>query len=424
MRSLLVVCSIVLVASSMNPESSHAAAPQAYRASQPGVYTSFNGGSGGGGSTDQSRSPGQMLEQASNLGHKGEISDAVDIANRAYERGQHDPAFVINYIEVLTELANIDGEASKSVLNFAIKASNSLNKSKICNGKSDAELSYHFMVAMGALADSVMELNERIAAQIYAAQGRIAQNLRNNPGYPSASIEILGQPLMNLAKANAIKRKPDASFAAMNAAFEIGYTQFDAVIESRVFAELDQARLEDLVSVHQSAYRRKIEQWSRTAVASFESFKVDFDVANINGGRITSDDAVGKVTVVDLWATWCAPCREGIPHFIELEENFGGDEVEVIGISMDDTEDPASVVDTVKSFGIDNDVNYTLGVGTEAIKKQIPGKVLLPTTLFIDQTGTVRYVAQGYHDYDQLAAITKLLSSEFTSAKSFDTASR
>ena len=91
---------------------------------------------------------------------------------------------------------------------------------------------------------------------------------------------------------------------------------------------------------------------------------------------------------------------------------------------MDDTEDPASAVDTVKSFGIDNDVNYTLGVGTEAIKKQIPGKVLLPTTLFIDQTGTVRYVAQGYHDYDQLAAITKLLSSEFTSTNTFDTASR
>ena len=91
----------------MNPESTNAAAPQAFHASQTGAYTSFNGGSGGS-SSDQSSSPGRMLEQASNLGHKGELSDALEIANRAYEQAQHDPAFVISYIEVLTELANID----------------------------------------------------------------------------------------------------------------------------------------------------------------------------------------------------------------------------------------------------------------------------------------------------------------------------
>ena len=187
---------------------------------------------------------------------------------------------------------------------------------------------------------------------------------------------------------------------------------------------MDQTRLQDIVEIHQTAYREKVEQWSRRAISRFDRFKVNFDVANVNGGRITSDEAVGKVTVVDLWATWCAPCRDGIPHFIELQENFGGDDVEVIGISMDDTENPAGAVDTVKSFGIDNDVNYTLGVGTEAIKRQIPGKVLLPTTLFIDQTGTVRYIARGYHDYDQLAAITKLLSSEFTSTGTMKTASQ
>ena len=423
MRSILVVWSIILVVSSMNPESIYAAAPQAFHSSKTGAYTSFNGGSSSGGG-GQSRSPGQMLEQASNLGQQGDLNNALDIAGRAYEQGQHDPAFVINYIEVLTELANVEGKSNKRVLNIAIKAANTLNKTKICNGKTDAELSYHFMVAMGELSDCVFDLNERIASQLYNAQGKIAQNLKNNPSYPSESVEILGQPLMNLAKAHAIKKRSEDAFDAMTTAFEVGYTQFDTVLENRIFADLDQARLQDIVSVHQTEYRKKVEQWSRAAVTSFKSFKVDFDVANVNGGRISSDDAVGKVTVVDLWATWCAPCRDGIPHFIELQEKFGGAKVEVIGISMDDTEDPASAVDTVKSFGIDNDVNYTLGVGTEAIKKQIPGKVLLPTTLFIDQTGTVRYVAQGYHDYDQLAAITKLLSSEFTSTNTFDTASR
>ncbi len=422
MRSILLVCSIVLVVTSISLEAAFAAAPQAYHASRTGAYTTYDGGSGG--NSDQSRSPGQMLQQANNLGLKGELNDALELANRAYEQGQHDPAFVVNYIEVMTHLGVVEGEANKSILNLAITAANRLNKTKICNGQTDAELSYHFMVALGQLADGVYDLNERIAAQLYSAQGKIARNLKNNPGYPSESLEILGQPLLNLAKANAINKRSEAAFDAMTTAFEIGYTKFDEVIEDRSFADLDQVKLQDLVSVHRSVYQDKVEQWSRAAVTSFESFKIDFDVANVNGGRISSDDAVGKVTVVDLWATWCAPCREGIPHFIHLQENLGGKQVEVIGISMDDTENPASAVDTVKSFGIDNDVNYTLGVGTEAIKNQIPGKVLLPTTLFIDQSGTVRYVAQGYHNYDQLAAITKLLSSEFTSASATDNASR
>ena len=81
---------------------------------------------------------------------------------------------------------------------------------------------------------------------------------------------------------------------------------------------------------------------------------------------------------------------------------------------MDEPNDPASAVDTVKNFAIDNDIDYKLGVGTNDIKSQIPGRVLLPTTLFLDHNGTVRYIASGYHDFMQLEAITKALTSEFS----------
>jgi len=422
MRSILVLSSIILIVSSITSQTTFAAAPQAFRAANTGMYTSFNDGSGGG--SAQSSSPGQMLERASQLGNNGKLKDAIEEADRAYEQGKHDPAFVISYVELLNQLGTLEGEVDKRILNKAINAANSLNNSKICNGQSDAELSYHFMTALGNLSESIVPLNEKIAGQLFRAQGKIAQNLRNNPGYPSESLEVLSQPLMNLAKAHAINKNSSKAFDALNTAFEIGYTEFESVVNDPLLANLDQTQLRDVVEVRQTAYREKVKQWSRRQLAGFNSFKVDFDVANLNGGRISSDDTVGKVTVVDLWATWCAPCRDGIPHFVQLEENFGGKKVEVIGISMDDTEDPASVVDTVKSFAIDTGINYTLGVGTDAIKQQIPGKVLLPTTLFIDQTGTVRYVARGYHNYDQLAAITNQLAAEITSTRRIKTASR
>ena len=423
MRLHLVVSAIVLIVSFTISQTTFAAAPQGYDAANTGMYTSFNDGSSGG-SSSQSNSPNQMLEQASQLGGQNKVSEALDVASRAYKQGKNDPAFAISYIELLTELANAEGEADKRILNDAINAANSLHKSKICNGQSDAELSYHFMMTLGNLADSVITLNEKIGSQLYAAQGLIAQNLRNNPGYPSESLEILGQPLLNLAKARSFANNSNGAFDAMTAAFEIGYTDFEAVLEEPLFDDLDQTQLQEVVELYQTTYREKIQAWSRRELANFKSFKVNFDVANINGGRISSADTIGKVAVVDLWATWCAPCREGIPHFIELKDNFDESKVEVIGISMDDTENPASVVDTVKSYAIDSGINYAMGVGTEAIKNQLPGKVLFPTTLFIDQTGTVRYVAKGYHDYEQLAAITAQLSNELASTATIKTASR
>ena len=69
----------------------------------------------------------------------------------------------------------------------------------------------------------------------------------------------------------------------------------------------------------------------------------------------------------------------------------------------------------MKNFAIDNDIDYQLAVGTDAIKSQIPGRVLLPTTLFVDHLGNVRYIASGYHDFMQLEALTKALTAEMNS---------
>ncbi len=377
-----------------------------------GAYTSFpddqshfpNG---------QSQSPDQMLARADQLAGDGKLKSALALATQAYEGAKHDPRFVIHYIDSLTAMAKRDGKKwDKKLLNGAIKAANSLHKSKLCTGQGDAELAYHFMTSLGTLGDEILGRNKRIGGQLFSAQGKIAQNLRNNPGYPSQSIAVLGGPLMNLARAHAINDDEVSALETVNEAFEIGYTEFDTVASDPAFAEVDQRQLKESVRAHKIAYKKKLARWSREELASFGQFQLNFDVADVDGGRISSSELKGKVTVVDLWATWCAPCRKGIPHFVKLDHEYGSGKVEVIGISMDEPNDPASAVDAVKNFAIDNDIDYKLAVGTEAIKSQIPGRVLLPTTLFVDHNGTVRYIASGYHDFMQLEALTKALTVE------------
>ncbi len=75
-------------------------------------------------------------------------------------------------------------------------------------------------------------------------------------------------------------------------------------------------------------------------------------------------DFQGKVVVLNLWATWCGPCRIEIPHLIELSKEFKDRGVEVIGLTTEDKVDTDEAVkDFVKSF----EINYQIGYANQEI---------------------------------------------------------
>ncbi|MBB6482068.1 TlpA family protein disulfide reductase [Spirochaeta isovalerica] len=70
----------------------------------------------------------------------------------------------------------------------------------------------------------------------------------------------------------------------------------------------------------------------------------------LSGDPITLEDLQGKVIVIDFWATWCSPCREEIPHLIDLYDQYKSQGVEFIGISLDKSD--SAVIDFCKDKGI------------------------------------------------------------------------
>ncbi len=110
----------------------------------------------------------------------------------------------------------------------------------------------------------------------------------------------------------------------------------------------------------------------------------DFSLQSIEGNFIKLSDFKGKVIVLDFWATWCAPCREGIPDLIEIQKEFKN-QVQVIGITVD--RDPLKVVPPfVKEFKI----NYPILIGSDEVYKQYGGIDAIPTTFIIDREGKIR----------------------------------
>jgi thiol-disulfide isomerase/thioredoxin len=68
----------------------------------------------------------------------------------------------------------------------------------------------------------------------------------------------------------------------------------------------------------------------------------EFRLRNLKGGELTLAEFKGKVVLIDFWATWCAPCREEMPHFETLHRELSGRDVVILAVDINETDDLVS----------------------------------------------------------------------------------
>lgn len=114
----------------------------------------------------------------------------------------------------------------------------------------------------------------------------------------------------------------------------------------------------------------------------------------------------GKVLVVNFWATWCPPCRQEIPEFIQLQKQFGGQGLQFVGIALDEKA-------KIQSYADEVGINYPVLVGDlEAVAlSQASGNRMggLPYTVIIDQQGKIIATELGGLTKQKLSAIIEPL---------------
>jgi thiol-disulfide isomerase/thioredoxin len=97
----------------------------------------------------------------------------------------------------------------------------------------------------------------------------------------------------------------------------------------------------------------------------------------------------GKVIVLDLWATWCGPCRMEIPSFIKLQEKYKDQGLEIVGVSLDAITRGGNA-EMVTKFMQENNINYTIWlVNNPAAMMKYPAGQGIPTTYVIDRNGQI-----------------------------------
>ena len=117
-----------------------------------------------------------------------------------------------------------------------------------------------------------------------------------------------------------------------------------------------------------------------------------FQLADMEGGRRSLSEWQGKVVAVNFWATWCPPCREEIPHFVELQQDYEQQGLQFIGVAL-------QTADEIRDFVRDYAVNYPSLVGRDdviATAKSLGNDIgALPYTVIIDRQGIIRFTRQG-----------------------------
>ncbi|NOT17036.1 MAG: TlpA family protein disulfide reductase [Sulfuriferula sp.] len=125
-------------------------------------------------------------------------------------------------------------------------------------------------------------------------------------------------------------------------------------------------------------------------------------IADLAGVRQPLAQWRGKVLVVNFWATWCPPCRKEIPDFIKLQQQYGAQGLQFIGIALDERAN-------VQSFADEVGINYPILIGDlEAmVLAKNSGNRLggLPYTVIIDQKGKIIATETGELNTAKLTAI-------------------
>jgi thiol-disulfide isomerase/thioredoxin len=116
------------------------------------------------------------------------------------------------------------------------------------------------------------------------------------------------------------------------------------------------------------------------------SMAPDFDlkVLDGNGKTMKLSSLRGKAVIVDFWATYCGPCKIEMPWFVELQNQYGKDGLQIVGVAVDDAGEKA-----ISDFAHKMGINYPILIGTEKVADLYGGLDGLPTTFFLDRSGKI-----------------------------------
>ncbi len=127
-----------------------------------------------------------------------------------------------------------------------------------------------------------------------------------------------------------------------------------------------------------------------------------WQLKDVDGRVVTSDQFKHQVVVLDFWATWCGPCRSEIPGYVALQKKYAADGVTFVGVSVDQ-----AGPEVVRKFVADEKIDYPIVMGDDQVAAAFGGVEAIPTTFIIDRNGMIRFRKVGAMTTEEFEAVLK-----------------
>ena len=237
----------------------------------------------------------------------------------------------------------------------------------------------------------------------------------------AADAKVKDEPLFNLVAAETIyneacalslEKQTEPALKALKEAVELGWTNVPLIQTDKDLANLrEHAEFDSVLALAREKQRLAVVERVNSLFENVEDFAFEFDLKDTEGKPVTKAEFKGKVLMVNVWGTWCPPCRRELPDLVAAYTKFKPQGFEVVGLNTEnETGDEANelIKESMKTYNI----NYRCALGEEKTFQQIPDFSAVPTTLFFDREGKLKARLIGMADEITLELVIERMLKE------------
>ncbi len=125
----------------------------------------------------------------------------------------------------------------------------------------------------------------------------------------------------------------------------------------------------------------------------------EFSLASVEGEELGLGDLSGKVAILDFWATWCSPCHLQAEILEELQEEFAGQDLEIVSI------DTGEVAERVRTFVEKNPKAFAVLIDADSKVSDEFEVTALPTVILLDRQGRIAFTSVGLTPANELRPV-------------------
>ncbi|MDQ0338924.1 peroxiredoxin [Caldalkalibacillus uzonensis] len=185
----------------------------------------------------------------------------------------------------------------------------------------------------------------------------------------------------------------------------LGWTVFDTLYADQK-QEAAQERNEG--SLHELVVATDTEEQPAEAESvglAYGDIAPDFKLATLSGEEITLSDLRGKKVILNIWASWCPPCRAEMPDMQQFYEEYQ-DEVEILAVNLFESE---ASLESVKRFVEEYELTFPVLLDENSEVAAKYQALTIPTSYVIDSNGVIQHKMVGPMSYDWMKNATSKL---------------